>query len=338
MSPPFTGSDVEVTQRAAHAEVLHRSGRAHRNACKLNFFAAEERLRKWLTLIGRPVGWPDEKRHSAAPRFADTRRCQNSGEPSMIEVHGLSKRYGDKLAVDDLSFTVQPGVVTGFLGPNGAGKSTTMRLILGLDRPDVRRGPGQRAALRLREVPDARGRRPARRQGRPRRAHRAGPPRGAVPVQRDPHEAGGRGPRDDGHARGREEADPRLLARHVPAARHRGGHARRPAGGDVRRARERPRPRGHHLDPAIHADAGGAGADRFRVQPPHERDVHHRRTSDRHRSRQAPRRHEHGGLHHREFAGAHPGPLAPAGAAGRGARGRRCAGHAASRPTSRSRG
>src|SRR4051794_970771 len=54
----------------------------------------------------------------------------------MIEAHGLTKRYGDKVAVDDLSFTVQPGVVTGFLGPNGAGKSTTMRLILGLDRPD----------------------------------------------------------------------------------------------------------------------------------------------------------------------------------------------------------
>jgi ABC-2 type transport system ATP-binding protein len=47
----------------------------------------------------------------------------------------LTKRYGDKLAVDDLSFTVQPGRVTGFLGPNGAGKSTTMRLILGLDAP-----------------------------------------------------------------------------------------------------------------------------------------------------------------------------------------------------------
>jgi ABC-2 type transport system ATP-binding protein len=53
----------------------------------------------------------------------------------MIEAHGLSKRYGDKLAVDGLTFTVRPGVVTGFLGPNGAGKSTTMRLILGLDAP-----------------------------------------------------------------------------------------------------------------------------------------------------------------------------------------------------------
>ncbi len=54
----------------------------------------------------------------------------------MIEVQGLTKTFGDKVAVDNLSFTVRPGVVTGFLGPNGAGKSTTMRLILGLDRPD----------------------------------------------------------------------------------------------------------------------------------------------------------------------------------------------------------
>ena len=53
----------------------------------------------------------------------------------MIEVQQLTKRYGDTAAVNDLSFTVQPGRVTGFLGPNGAGKSTTMRMILGLDSP-----------------------------------------------------------------------------------------------------------------------------------------------------------------------------------------------------------
>jgi len=53
----------------------------------------------------------------------------------MIEVKNLSKRYGDKLAVDGLDFVVQSGIVTGFLGPNGAGKSTTMRLIAGLDEP-----------------------------------------------------------------------------------------------------------------------------------------------------------------------------------------------------------
>jgi len=53
----------------------------------------------------------------------------------MIEVRGLTKRYGHVLAVDELSFDVGPGKVTGFLGPNGAGKSTTMRMMLGLDRP-----------------------------------------------------------------------------------------------------------------------------------------------------------------------------------------------------------
>jgi ABC-2 type transport system ATP-binding protein len=59
----------------------------------------------------------------------------NRGVLVMIEAVGLSKRYGDRLAVDRLSFTVKPGLVTGFLGPNGAGKSTTMRMILGLDTP-----------------------------------------------------------------------------------------------------------------------------------------------------------------------------------------------------------
>jgi len=55
----------------------------------------------------------------------------------VIEATNLTKRYGDTTAVDDLSFTVRPGIVTGFLGPNGSGKSTTMRLILGLDRADA---------------------------------------------------------------------------------------------------------------------------------------------------------------------------------------------------------
>ena len=53
----------------------------------------------------------------------------------MIEARSLTKRYGAKLAVDDLTFSVRPGIVTGFLGPNGAGKSTTMRMMVGLDRP-----------------------------------------------------------------------------------------------------------------------------------------------------------------------------------------------------------
>jgi ABC-2 type transport system ATP-binding protein len=71
----------------------------------------------------------------------------------MIDVQGLSKRYGDRLAVDDLTFTVKPGIVTGFLGPNGAGKSTTMRLILGLDRPSAGRATVNGRAYRDFEAP-----------------------------------------------------------------------------------------------------------------------------------------------------------------------------------------
>ncbi len=75
----------------------------------------------------------------------------------MIEARNLTKAYGGKYAVEDLSFTVQPGVVTGFLGPNGAGKSTTMRMILGLDRPQqgqvtVNGSPYAEHAAPLREV------------------------------------------------------------------------------------------------------------------------------------------------------------------------------------------
>jgi ABC-2 type transport system ATP-binding protein len=55
----------------------------------------------------------------------------------VIEVTGVTKRYGEKVAVRDLTFSVRPGIVTGFLGPNGSGKSTTMRLILGLDAPNA---------------------------------------------------------------------------------------------------------------------------------------------------------------------------------------------------------
>jgi len=75
----------------------------------------------------------------------------------MIEAAGLTKRYGDRLAVDNLSFSVKPGQVTGFLGPNGAGKSTTMRMILGLDAPTsgtvtIGGRPFDKVAYPLREV------------------------------------------------------------------------------------------------------------------------------------------------------------------------------------------
>lgn len=80
----------------------------------------------------------------------------------MIEAFGLTKVYGHKKAVDDLTFTVQPGVVTGFLGPNGAGKSTTMRMILGLDAPDGWNRPSQWQVVARARRTAARGRRPAR--------------------------------------------------------------------------------------------------------------------------------------------------------------------------------
>jgi ABC-2 type transport system ATP-binding protein len=60
---------------------------------------------------------------------------KHNGSLPMIEAHGLTMRYGKKTAVDDVTFTVHPGKVTGFLGPNATGKSTTMRLIVGLDHP-----------------------------------------------------------------------------------------------------------------------------------------------------------------------------------------------------------
>jgi ABC-2 type transport system ATP-binding protein len=69
----------------------------------------------------------------------------------MIEARGLTKRYGPVTAVDDLSFDVLPGVVTGFLGPNGSGKSTTMRMMLGLDAPD--RGTVTIGRRRYRDLP-----------------------------------------------------------------------------------------------------------------------------------------------------------------------------------------
>ncbi len=77
---------------------------------------------------------------SATSTFSTTPAPQGDLEgDTMIEVENLSKRYGDKLAVDAVSFVVQPGMVTGFLGPNGAGKSTTMRMIAGLDEPTAGR-------------------------------------------------------------------------------------------------------------------------------------------------------------------------------------------------------
>src|SRR6266536_4360919 len=98
-------------------------------------------------------------RHEGRSRPSRTNTAMRAQplEVPMIEARGLVKHYRSTPAVDNLSFDVRPGTVTGFLGPNGAGKSTTMRMITGLDRPDagqVRIGGESYGDLRwpLREV------------------------------------------------------------------------------------------------------------------------------------------------------------------------------------------
>jgi len=80
-----------------------------------------------------PAGAAEMPEHALAGSLRPAGARRDGGA---IVARGLSKHYGEKVAVDDLSFEVQPGHVTGFLGPNGAGKSTTMRMIMGLDAPD----------------------------------------------------------------------------------------------------------------------------------------------------------------------------------------------------------
>ncbi len=159
----------------------------------------------------------------------------------MIEARSLTKRYGRTAAVSDLSFTIRPGMVTGFLGPNGAGKTTTMRMILGLDYPTagtvtIGGVPYARLAYPMREVGallEAR----AVHGGRTARSHllslaqtndisrrRVGEVLGIVGL------ADVAGKRSKG-----------ILARHEPTPRHRRHPARRSADPDVRRTGERAR-------------------------------------------------------------------------------------------------
>jgi ABC-2 type transport system ATP-binding protein len=190
----------------------------------------------------------------------------------MIEARSLTKRYGDKLAVDNLTFTVRPGAVTGFLGPNGAGKSTTMRMILGLDAPTsgtvtVNGKPYAEHARPLHEV-------------------------GALLEARAVHT--GRSARNHllamaatagiGRRRVEEVIDMvgladvagkrvgLLLARDGPAARDRLGAAGRPGDADPRRAGQRARPGRCPLDPQPAARAGRRGPHGVPVLAPDERD------------------------------------------------------------------
>ena len=236
----------------------------------------------------------------------------------MIEVERLSKRFGPVTAVDDLSFTVRPGRVTGFLGPNGAGKTTTMRIILGPGRGRHRTGAlvgGRRydGLIRpLREVGsllDA----TALHAGRTGWAHllSIAQSNGISQAARHRGAAADRA-RIGGPAPGR-----RLLARHEAAARHRRRAARRPAGADVRRAGQRPGPGGHPLDPRVLPRAGRRRPHRPGLQPPDERDGADRRPPGHHRPRPAARRRAHRGADRVQRPPRRAGPLPAGGRTGR---------------------
>ena len=240
----------------------------------------------------------------------------------MIELQGLTKRYGDKTAVDHLTFTVRPGVVTGFLGPNGAGKSTTMRMLLGLDSPtsgDVRIDGKHYAQLseplkHIGALLDAK----AIHGGRTAYNHLLCIAQSnRIPTHRvdEVLETVGL----TAVARKRSKGFSLGMGQRLGIA---GGAARRPGDPDVRRAGQRARPRGHPLDPQPDEGAGRAGPYGLRLQPPDERDGADRRAPDRDRPRPAAGRHLDGGLHREELpllrAAAHPAAGAAQGRADRG--------------------
>src|SRR6266568_3582570 len=148
---------------------------------------------------------------------------------NMIEVRGLTKRYGPVLAVEALSFGLRPGTVTGFLGPNGSGKSTTMRMVLGLDRPD--RGTAVIGGRRYREL-----RWPLREVGALLEAKAFHPGRSARARGEQPDSGGPRrrGPGHRGPDGRRGPAGRHVLPRNGPAARHRIGAAWRSQGAAAR--------------------------------------------------------------------------------------------------------
>ena len=185
-----------------------------------------------------------------------------------IEFNGLTKHFGPVLAVDDLSFTVEPGRVTGFLGPNGSGKTTTLRMLLGLVHPSAGTATvGGRNYWDLENpsstvgaVLEATSFHPARRaRTHLRMAARAGG------HARRPGRRGARAGRPEWR---RQAQGRRLLHGHAPAARAGDGAHRRSRRPHPRRAVERPRPPGHRLVARLHAVPGRRGAHRARVLAP----------------------------------------------------------------------
>jgi len=235
----------------------------------------------------------------------------------VIEAQDLTKRYGDKLAVDHLTFRVEPGRVTGFLGPNGAGKSTTMRLVLGLDRPAAGRAvingrPYAELAQPLRTVGallEARATHP----GRSARNHllflaqTQGLPGRRVDEVLDLvglHDVARK--RTKGYSLGMGQrvgiaaamlGDPSVLLLDEPV---------------------------NGLDPEgifwvrnLMKQLAQRGPDHLRLQPPDERDGGHRGPPDRHRQGEADRRLQHPRVHFPQLGEVRAGPLAGRGPARR---------------------
>ena len=158
----------------------------------------------------------------------------------MIEVRGLTKRYGAKTAVDNLTFGIEPGKVTGFLGPNGAGKTTTMRCILGLDYPNE-----GTVTVDGKAYPDLAY--PMREVGALLEAKAVHGGRSAynhllclAQTNSLPKRRVGEVLELVGLTEVAKQALQGVLPRHEPAPRHRRHAARRPEGADVRRAGQRP--------------------------------------------------------------------------------------------------
>ena len=205
----------------------------------------------------------------------------------VIEVDGLSKRFGKTQAVAGLSFRVEPGTITGFLGPNGAGKSTTLRSVLGLVHPDA----GSATVL---GVPYGELDRPLHRVGAVLEASEVHPGRsGRNHLRVQAAAAGIPASRVDEvlalvdlTAAG-EAARQGLLARDAPAARARDGAARRSGGARARRAGERARPRRDQVAARLPPRARGRGPHDPRLEPRALRGRADRRPGRDHPPRQA---------------------------------------------------
>jgi ABC-2 type transport system ATP-binding protein len=139
-------SDIQALRRRRreHRRIIHGLSPHLRTAWMVD--AADTRLLRHCVVIpvraqraiqGRTQGSPLMPSTAAGPRMAlDGNRARDEKGRPLIEARSLRKTFGSTLAVDDLSFRAEPGRVTGFLGPNGSGKSTTLRMALGVDRPD----------------------------------------------------------------------------------------------------------------------------------------------------------------------------------------------------------